>query len=71
MNELFHRPMVPDHQRNVGRPDLATIRYVYRPAGVLAWDGVERHIPERWQAIWRDDPGDVFRTWYPPAGATL
>jgi hypothetical protein len=66
MHELLSRPLIADDQRNVDRPDLTRIRYVNRPAGVLEWDSEERHIPERWQAIWRDETGDVLRTWYPP-----
>ena len=67
MNELEDRPTVLDDQRNVTRPDLTRLRYTYRPAGVLEWDG--RHVPyrARWQAIWRDDHQDVLRSWYPDA----
>jgi hypothetical protein len=64
MHELLQRATVSDDHRNASRPDLTHLRYVYRPAGVLEWDGEQRRIPQRWQAIWRDSD-DVARTWYP------
>jgi hypothetical protein len=66
MHELLQRPTVTDNLRNVGRPDLTTVRYVYRPAGELEWDGRRVPVRERWMAVWRDDPEDVLQTWYPP-----
>jgi hypothetical protein len=65
IHDLIARPLVADHLLNATRPDLAWVRFVRPPAGVLMWDGDERHIPERWQAICRDETGDVIRTWYP------
>ena len=67
VHELFDRPVVTDDQRNVSCPDLATVRYVYRPAGEMVWDGKTVAVRERWMAVWRDDPEDVLQTWYPDA----
>ena len=67
MQELFDRPVVRDDQRNVGRPDLTTVRHLYRPAGEMVWDGETVPYRDRWMAVWRDDPEDVLQTWYPHA----
>jgi hypothetical protein len=39
VHELLQREPIPDEQRNVARPDLTRLRFVYRPAGALEWDG--------------------------------
>ena len=65
MPELFDRPVVLDHQRNVGRPALMTVRDVHRPAEEVVREGRRVLVRERWLAVWRGDPDDVLQAWYP------
>ena len=69
MDDVLNRPVLADDQRNVTPPDLSRVRFVYRPPGVLEWDGREVQFRECWSAIWRDDHQDVYRIWYPDAPA--
>jgi hypothetical protein len=68
VQRLLQSEPIPDGDRNVACADLTRLRFVYRPAGVLDWDGQSVPYRERWQAIWRDDHQDVVRTSYPDTG---
>ena len=51
VHALVSRPVVPDHERNVSRPDFHRILYIYRPAAHVHGDGALIWVPAGWLVI--------------------
>ena len=55
LSEFVSRPVVPDLERNVPRPDFHRIIYIYRAAAYVQWDGESIWVPAGWLVIDRLD----------------